>query len=525
MNDRSVERILEVLSQFGPGLLQDPDQLSQLLEERCGDDYRRENFLFSFALREALQEGVPLDRPLERDVLLGLGEHLQERLGVSRESAIWVLSALERVLLTLYPEEGGRGIEARPGNLPPLDGSGGRPLRRLSPRQRFWAGMGILAVVLMMGALVYRIVADRRPEGGEFRLVLLTALTGPQGPVGQARLKAAQLAVDQINAQGGVRGYRVRLLGYDAPDPQKVLPLARKATQSLRPSLILAACGNEGGLALAPWSTSARVPLVVLEGGDSRITLAAPDRPYPYVFRLVFDDAYEGKLLAYFIRQGLGRRTAALFFPLEDPRGVAVDRAFEAAYRRLGGVVTARFGVEGPEQDIAPALGVVRDAGTEVLVFPASGRILARLLIQAREAGFEGPVLGGTGYDDSLWAQGGSALNRTWWLVHAAPGDPGLQPFLKAYRQKYRDPLPRSLVVPGVLAYDGVKWAADALERASSYRPDGIRHALAATRNLSLAHGTLTIDAATHGPRNKAAALLYALDGMGRFQKRIWMRR
>ena len=166
MNDRSVERILEVLSQFGPGLLQDPDQLSQLLEERCGDDYRRENFLFSFALREALQEGVPLDRPLERDVLLGLGEHLQERLGVSRESAIWVLSALERVLLTLYPEEGGRGIEARPGNLPPLDGSGGRPLRRLSPRQRFWAGMGILAVVLMMGALVYRIVADRRPEGG-----------------------------------------------------------------------------------------------------------------------------------------------------------------------------------------------------------------------------------------------------------------------------------------------------------------------------------------------------------------------
>ena len=63
MNDRSVERILEVLSQFGPGLLQDPDQLSQLLEERCGDDYRRENFLFSFALIYNPPCPLPRDLP------------------------------------------------------------------------------------------------------------------------------------------------------------------------------------------------------------------------------------------------------------------------------------------------------------------------------------------------------------------------------------------------------------------------------------------------------------------------------
>lgn len=524
MNDGAVARILEVLGHYGPGLLQDPDQLSQLLEARCGDDCRRENFLFSFALREALQEGIPLDRPLDRGTSRQLEVHLQERLGVSRESARWVVSALGRVLAELHPEEPG-GIEARPGNLPSLEGAEGATLRRLSPRQRFWAGLGILATVLLLASLGYRIVADRRPEGGEFRLVLLTSLTGPGGPVGQARLKAAQLAVDQINAQGGVRGYRVRLLGYDVPQPREILPLAEKAVRTLKPSVLLVACGDEGALALAPWSTVARMPLVALEGGDGRISLAAPDRPYPYAFRLLFDHEYEGKLLAYFARQGLGRRTAAVFFLLDDPRGVAVDRAFEAAFRRLGGVVTARFGVEGPRQDVAAALEVVRDGGAEVLVFPAWGEALARLALQARAAGFEGPILGGTGYEDGLWARAGSALNRSWWLVHAAPGDPGLQPFLRAYREKYRDPLLREHAVPGVLAYDGVKWAADALARASSYRPDGIRHALAATRNLSLAHGTLTIDAATHGPRNKAAALLYALDGMGRFQKRIWMRR
>jgi branched-chain amino acid transport system substrate-binding protein len=72
-----------------------------------------------------------------------------------------------------------------------------------------------------------------------------------------------------------------------------------------------------------------------------------------------------------------------------------------------------------------------------------------------------------------------------------------------------------------VLAYDSVRWMGDALYRAPGFQGEALRHAFLSTRNLALTHATLSIDPRTHGPWNKAVALVYCLDSRGKFQRRF----
>ena len=72
-----------------------------------------------------------------------------------------------------------------------------------------------------------------------------------------------------------------------------------------------------------------------------------------------------------------------------------------------------------------------------------------------------------------------------------------------------------------ILAYDGIRWISNALYQASGYRGEAIRHALLATLNFPAVHATLTIDPRTHGPYNKAMAVVYCPNEKGIFQRRI----
>ncbi|HCL79218.1 MAG TPA: ABC transporter substrate-binding protein, partial [Synergistaceae bacterium] len=73
----------------------------------------------------------------------------------------------------------------------------------------------------------------------------------------------------------------------------------------------------------------------------------------------------------------------------------------------------------------------------------------------------------------------------------------------------------------GVLGYDAVYLAADAIRRAGSGDPKLIRDALEATKDLKLHHATITMDPATHNPLDKDGVVLVAKDGKGQFYMKV----
>jgi branched-chain amino acid transport system substrate-binding protein len=516
VDDRAVEEARRLLEEFGQELTEDPDRLGQLLEGRVGGR-KRESFLIVVGLREA--------RLFPRSGRSDLAERLTDGLGLSPEAADW--SARAALLLRSCPGEA-PGQEPRfsvsPGNLPgeglppPPSRSAGRS-RDPEVRKALAGGMALLLIGALLLAVGLKIRSDRRPEGGEFRIALLAPLSGPRAAGGQIFLKAAQLAVDQANAAGGIRGCRVRLVGFDVPSPGRAGAAATKALGSLHPSLLVHAGNDAEGEAIARVVEEAKVPLVEALAGSRAIVRGPEGQPRTFSFLLGPSYEGEGKLLAFFAVQGLRKVSAALLSDLDDPYSAELLRPFENFYHTFGGNVVARIGYR-REGDLSAALTAIRESGADLLVLPVRGEDLSRIARQTREAGLSLPILAGRGGADAS-GKPDPSLEGAWWIVPAAPGDPGLIPFYDAFRQKYQEKCPRSAAASAVLVYDAVKWGEDALRRARGVEGEDLRRALSATANLPLLHATLTVDPVTRASKNKAAAVVRCEGGVDRFQKRF----
>ncbi|EHM10773.1 ABC-type branched-chain amino acid transport system, periplasmic component [Thermanaerovibrio velox DSM 12556] len=509
-----MDRIGEVIERYGRDLLEDPDRLQQLLETH-GAEGREWFFTFVMALRTALEMGYEM--PVDSSEGVYVAEALEDRFGMERDKALWGASALAVLSRRFY----GTSSEAMRSDR--RGGSHGRGMiGRLTPSQVLWAAMGVLWLFAALSFGVYRMMSERGPDGGEFRITLLAPLSGPGGPEGQVMLRAAQMAVEQINSQGGVRGYRVRLLGFDSHDPGSPPweELGDRMKERTRPHVVLSAVGDKGALGLVGWSERARTPIIAVDAKDPLVPAVSPYKPNPFMFAMLASPAMEGRISAYFVRQGLNRTGAFVVFDGSSRRSVEAERHFEASFGAIGGEVRGRFDVStGGGGSLVPLQ--LLPGGSDPVVAFVFGEDLMRLFPHLRSSGFAGPLVAlgnpeGLGRDMKL-------MSNSWWIADASPGDVYVQPFVEGYADRYKDRLPRYMVLPAMLAYDGVRWAGDALSRASSFSPEGIRYALSDTRSLSLVHATLSIDPSTHAPHNKAMALIYVGPRGAAFQRRIWM--
>lgn len=507
----SIERVIE---KYGRELLDDPDRLQQLLEAE-GQEGRRWFFPFVLALRTAHEMGYRL--PFDASAGSLVAEAMRDRFCVDEDIAPWAASAVVLLSRRFY----GASSEAR--RPKGCVGSGGSRGGRLTPSQVLWVAIGVLWLFAALSFGIYRMMVDRRPDGGEFRLTLLAPLSGSRSPVGQAMLMAAQMAVDQVNSHGGVKGYRVRLMGFDghSRDAVDAAQIGDRLKARTRPHVVLCAAGDQVALGLVRWSQDTRTPVVAVDSKDPLVPSVSPYKPNPFVFALLAPPSLEGRMAAYFVRQGLERYNAFVVFDGGSRRSVEAERRFEASFPAVGGQVEGRLDLSAAREGLSQALAQLPKDRSCALVAFLSGVRLEQMVRIARAGGFDGPAVALVDPYESVESLRG--LSNTWLLADASPGDQYVQPFLRAYRERYKDQLPRELVVPAMLAYDAVLWATDAIARASSYSPEGIRYALADTRSLSLIHATLSIDPSTHAPENKAMALFYVGSHGPKFQRRIWM--
>jgi branched-chain amino acid transport system substrate-binding protein len=248
--------------------------------------------------------------------------------------------------------------------------------------------------------------------------------------------------------------------------------------------------------------------------------MTSGDRPRLYTFRINYDNAYRGKIGAYFMAQGLNRKRAALISNADDHDSAEIRDSFvescaafgvdvvcEVRYTRRGGL------------DLASAAEIV-SSGADAVFISNHAADAAPVLMMLRGSGYGGTVLG-MAYDDSLPAESGTSINNSWWIVPACPDDAKLLSFQAGYRDKYNETISGDDFAGALLAYDSVQWIADALYRAHGFQGEALRHALLSTRNLALSHAALSIDPRNHSPWNKEVSVVYCSGGAGRFQKRF----
>ncbi|MDR1650857.1 MAG: ABC transporter substrate-binding protein [Synergistaceae bacterium] len=523
MDDRLVGIAGELVKMYGNLLLEDPDRLGHLLEDRCGEA-RREIFVLCFALREVLKDGG-LPKPGTFPANSGrVASRLCENLGFSKKMSEWAVSAVQELIeLGVEAEESfDTRMEAHRGFLPYIsDVIAKRPRTMIFRKKTLRNGMLLLGIMAVFLGLFVRITESVYTPSNEISVLFLAHLSGPDAPAGHVRLKAAQMAADQINAAGGVKGRMIRIRAHDVPLSEKdALFAADELLRARDSAAAISVCKDPVNEVLAQAADVRETPLLASESSVLPVTMASQDRPRLYSFRMNYDSAYKGRIAAYFLTHGLKRSSPALIYEAysadsSDARSSFIESmneyggaaVCEVTWTKLGGV--DRASVEEIKSSGADSAVILND-------YPDAGAVVANL----RRYGYEGVIIG-LALSDAMISSAGRDIDDSWWVVPAHPDDPQLQSFQAAYRDKYNENISRNDFFGTLFAYDAVRWVADVMFRAPGFQGEALRHSFMSTKNLALSHATLTVDPRTHGPWNKAAALVYCSDGSDKFQRRF----
>jgi branched-chain amino acid transport system substrate-binding protein len=240
---------------------------------------------------------------------------------------------------------------------------------------------------LVSAALV--LAACRSPSGP-----ILIGLAGPLSqPRGTSMLRAAQLAVDQINAKGGIRGRPLRLKPADDSGSENVA--VRVAEQLYADPAVVAVVGHlssDPTLAAAPVYGGGTTPLVLVSPSASNPDLAGIT---PYFFRVCPSDLQHGPQLARFAWHTLAARRAGILY-INNDYGRGVRRSFAAEFARLGGSVVEADPYVAQTESLEPYLSRMRQAGgVDVLVLAAERPGAELALRDMQVQGLRWPVIGG----------------------------------------------------------------------------------------------------------------------------------
>lgn len=342
------------------------------------------------------------------------------------------------------------------------------------------------------------------------KIGLIAPLTGPIATFGQSVEKGARMAVDEINAKGGILGMKIELFVEDnQAKAEESANIARKFIEQNKVVAILGPVISSNTLAAAPIAQQSKVPLLSPTATNPRVTQVGN-----YIFRACFVDDFQGTVMARFARTGLGKRitTAAILYEKTSDYSIGLAKYFKETFISLGGKIVAEESFSSGDQDFSAQLTKIKGKNPEVLYVPSYYDTAGLIIKQARELGINVPILGGDGFDSPQLAElaGKENLKDCYFSGHFFAGSnvPEVRTFVANYKKRYN-------AVPDMLAalgYDAAYMLADAIKRAGKVDRDAIRDALANTKNLKLVTGTITLDE-NRNPRKSAVIIGFDSNG------------
>ena len=343
-------------------------------------------------------------------------------------------------------------------------------------------------------------------EGAAIRVGEISTLTGDYEAYGAAEAVAVAMAVEEINAAGGVLGRPLELVLYDCRTLQEeAVNTARRLTAEDKVTAVIGPSGSGLCIAAAPVFAEERIPHIATLPTNPLVTVDEDGKVRPYSFRISFLDPYQGRVMAWFAAKEMDFKKAAILSEAQSEYSRDLRGFFIEHFKKYGGTIVAVEGFDSGASDFRAQLAAIEESEPDVLIYPFMGRALPLAVRQAREMGLTMPIVGGDGYGNFMWETAGTALGNTYWVSHIDRYDPTLKPFFDKYEA--RTGAECQEFMNAVAAYDCVYWLKDAIERAGTDDPAKVRDALEATKGLKLTHAVLTMDD-FHNPKDKDAVIL-----------------
>lgn len=346
------------------------------------------------------------------------------------------------------------------------------------------------------------------PSGDPIKIGYLATLTGDGATWGQHERDGALLAVKEINAAGGLLGRPVELVYYDVRGRQE--DAIQAARRLIYEEKVVAIGGtNYSGLniAIAPIVNSGEVPQIGTASTNPAVTVDPKTKTVrPYSFRMCYTDPYQGKVMADYLVNKLGIKSAAVITDIGSDYSEGLKEFFTARFKELNGDLKGVWAFRAGDVDFRAQLTEMKASGAQAVALPILYKEMGLIMKQAAELDWKPVFIGGDGFSPSMYEIAGETMENSYWVYSMDLNTPEMDNLKARFEKEYGKPAYEPSNV--AYAYDLITWVADAITRAGKTDGPAIKEALENTKNLKLIHFTLTVDKETHNPLNKPAAMM-----------------
>ncbi len=332
------------------------------------------------------------------------------------------------------------------------------------------------------------------------------SLTGSEAAFGISTRNGIELALEEANAAGGVKGRKVRVIVYDDQSkPEEAASATTRLITQDKVKLILGEVASSNSLAMAPIAQDNKIPMITPSSTNPAVTEKGD-----YIFRVCFIDPFQGFVMAKYAREDLKFKNVAILKDVKSAYSVGLTEVFEKKFAEMGGKVAGIESYSKGDTDFRSQLTAIKKLKVEGLYVPGYYNDVGIIARQARQLGVKAVLMGGDGWDsDKLFELGGAAIEGSYVSNHYSPEDPSpqVQNFISTYKTKFGS-VPDSLAA---LGYDAAKVALDAMKRAPDLSGPALRDEIAKTKDFAGVAGTISMNEKRDAV--KPAVVLQVSDG------------
>src|SRR5574344_2394921 len=350
----------------------------------------------------------------------------------------------------------------------------------------------------LVGMMALSSVGCAKKESNTVKIGGIFPLSGSVAVYGVECKNGIDLAIEEINAAGGINGKQIVLVSEDDEgNPEKSVSAYKKLTTKDGVKLLIGSLTSGCTQAVTSLAQSQKVLQIAPAATAPAITDAGN-----FIFRACFIDPFQGTVGGKFAAETLGSKKAAILYDVGNDYSVGLTENFEKSFVANGGAVVAKESYSTGDKDFNAQLTKIKNSKPDVVYLPAYYGTVALIAKQLRAQGINTPIVGADGWDGLTDNAGDEVLNGFYSNHYASDStDANVQKFVAAFNAKYnKDPNAFA-----ALGYACVYLLKDAIITAGTTDSEAVRAALEATDGQYVT-GHLTFDA-KHNPVKSAVML------------------
>jgi branched-chain amino acid transport system substrate-binding protein len=347
-------------------------------------------------------------------------------------------------------------------------------------------GKGKILTLLVIFVMVFALMSVHG-AGGTIKLGTILPISGAVSAYGTESRDAILMAVEEINAKGGVLGKKIEMMVEDDENsPDKTMNALKKLIARDKIIGFVGAMTSKCSLAITKYDQAKKVVMITPTSTNDAVTDAGD-----YIFRSCYKDSFQGEVAAQFAFETLKVKKAAILYDITNDYSKGLMTNFFQKFRALGGQVMAAETYSAGDKDFNAQLTKISTAKPEVIFIPDYYNTISLIAKQVRAQGITIPLLGADGWDEITNNAGDEVLN-CFYCNHYSPeaNDPEVKNFVKKFESKYKS-TPNALAA---LSYDATYILAEAIQKAGSPNPEKIKIAMMKT-NRKFVTGRIKFDA------------------------------